>query len=147
MLFFSTAEKLDICPAMPQNAPLSALILDPSSFDRRRIKREFGNSGYSAQIDEISCLCHLKASLREKPYDIVVCDYFLPDGSGEDAMKILLSDELNKAASPVVVSANPWLKGGSISVMGKTISLVDKSSLGSGDLIKEIALSRQVAFH
>lgn len=142
MVFTNTAENIEYGLSAPLNVQIKILILDDSSFDRLRIKREISQSGFSAQVDEIVCLHNLLPRLENTTYDVVVFDYFLPDGNGEDALKILSQNERNKAAIPVMVSGNPWLDGGSITALGRTISLQDKAKFGSGQFFRDLLVDR-----
>lgn len=144
-MLYSNAARLGTAPVLSPPPPFRALVLDDSSFDRRRIKRGLINSGISVEVDEITCLYQLKPSLAARKYDLFICDYFLPDGTGEEALAVLLSDERNKSATPIVVSGNPWVNGGSVTALGKTIPFVDKSGLGNGEFFKVVVASWRMA--
>lgn len=89
-------------------APLKVLILDDSSFDRFRLRRLLLRGGLSMDIDEISCLHQLAPMLRHNVYDLIILDYFLPDGTGEEALDMVLADEAQRDAKTIMVSGNPW---------------------------------------
>ena len=128
-------------PPAPVPKHFGILILDDSSFDRLRIKREVSKAGLSAVIDEISCLCHLEDALNKKRYDLAVIDYFLPDGTGEQAIDVLLNHEINKSAKILLVSGNPWIDEGSMKERGKTFYFLQKDKLGYGEILRDITES------
>jgi len=142
MLTTLARKRLDYDPAMPIGTPVNILILDDSSFDRLRIRREVSRSGITAQIDEIACLCHLQDALDGKRYDVVIIDYFLPDGTGVEALDILLGHEVNRNAKPLLVSGNPWLNQESIRERVSSVTFLQKGKLGYGEILREFAMSQ-----
>lgn len=122
---------------IPLTERQSILILDDSSFDRLRIRREITKAGVMAAIDEISCLCHLSEALAGKTYDFVVIDYFLPDGTGDEAVDMVLADQNNFNARLVLVSGNPWIGEASIRARARQVEFINKSELGHGHFLNE----------
>jgi len=114
------------------------LILDDSGFDRLRIKREISKAGMNSEIDEISCLCQLENALNNERYDLVVIDYFLPDGTGEDAINVVLNHGINKSAKMLLVSGNPWVNEGLMKEESKRFYFLRKDKLGYGEILREI---------
>jgi len=105
------------------------------------LSREVAKAGLSAVIDEISCLCHLEDALNKKRYDLAVIDYFLPDGTGEQAIDVLLNHEINKSVKILLVSGNPWINEGSMKERGKTFYFLQKDKLGYGEILRDITES------
>ncbi len=138
MLNSATAEVLDFGLSLPIRVPMNILILDDSNFDRLRIRREIQSAGWVADVDEITCLCNLKPRLLEKRYDFVVIDYYLPDGTGEDALDILQRDKLNSDATAVLISGNPWICSSTINSRTRQVHFVAKEELGKGRIFQQI---------
>lgn len=138
MLTAIAAKRHDNGLAMPINEPLNILVLDDSGFDRLRIRREIFQSGITANIDEVSCLCQLGPALDEKRYQMVIIDYFLPDGTGEEALDILVGHDINKNATPIIVSGNSWLNEGSFKERANSVKFLQKGRLGYGNVLRDI---------
>jgi|GEM_PF-2946484 len=137
------AEKtLDYSLPLPHFEPLNVLILDDCSFDRLRIKREIAQSGIAAKIDEISCLCQLSGALNSTIYDVAIIDYYLPDGTGDDALDILLADDANKDAKLLLVSGNRWLDEDAVRKRAVSVHFHQKSELGHGNVFMHVVRSR-----
>ncbi len=129
---------------LPQYEPLRVLILDDCSFDRLRMKREIAQSGIEAKVDEISCLCQLSEALRNTTYDVAVIDYYLPDGTGEDAIDILLADEDNKDAKLLLISGNKWLDEEAVRKRAVSVHFHRKNELGHGRVFRHVVETNRV---
>ncbi len=130
---------LPVSPCERQNI----LILDDSSFDRLRIKREIARAGLVAHIDEISCLCHLSDALADEIYDIVIIDYFLPDGTGDDALDLVMTDENHRDARLILVSGNPWVCAATVKERNRQVEFINKSKLGYGHFLSRITARKR----
>lgn len=142
MLNSSAALRLDVSPPMYQGAPLKILILDDSKFDRLRINREIQQTGVLAETDEIFCLCSLKSMLEANSYDLIVVDYYLPDGTGEDALKMIAADPLNFDAKTILVSGNPWICQKTLPRTIGPVEFIGKEELGRGKCFTDILASK-----
>lgn len=71
--------------------PLKALILDDSSFDRRRLMRECRDAGFDIAFAEAPTLSELKAALDAQTFDLVFVDFRLTDGDGLGALERIYS--------------------------------------------------------
>jgi len=77
-------------PAHPRTADtISILLVDDSQSIREAYRRLFERSGYD--VATADTLRHAAAAVEARRYDIVIVDYFLPDGNGEELCRKLSS--------------------------------------------------------
>lgn len=87
-------------------APISALLLDDSAFDRARIRRMAQSSGLPVTIEEAPTLSSLAEKLDTNTYDLVLIDYGLTDGDGLAALDILQADARHRSTAKIMISGN-----------------------------------------
>lgn len=108
-----------------------ALILDDSNFDRLRLKRHINGTGMPVQVDEISCLCLLEGALARRSYDLIIIDYYLPDGNGEEALDMIYSHPLQRSAMALLTSGNSWKAEIGVQKLPQNTDFIAKSRLSS----------------
>jgi len=112
--------------------PLRALILDDSTFDRRRILRLSANSGIAIQMDEVASLATLEIALEKSDFDIILVDYNLPEGNGIDAIKMVNNNTRNADCPTVMVAGD-----------SKASIAVQAMRLGCADYISKDGLTAE----
>lgn len=87
--------------------PLRVLILDDSEFDARRIKRTLSAVDPNIQVSAVATLTDYYRRLLSDRFDVLIIDYFLPDGDGLTALR-MASDHANgdSLASIMVAGEN-----------------------------------------
>ncbi len=84
--------------------PISALVLDDSAFDRRRICRMGTALQLPITFDEAATLDAMRSSLSRGTYDVMLIDYHLSEGDGLAALELLKQDERNRDSIKIMVS-------------------------------------------
>jgi len=64
---------------------MKILVVDDERLIRWSIKRMLGRLGHTVQ--EAEDLESARRAVREEDYDVVLCDFRMPDGSGADLLK------------------------------------------------------------
>lgn len=70
------------------NKPLRALIVDDSENDALLVLRELNRSGYAVTHERVDTAADLRAAL-EKPWDLIISDFVMPQFGGLEALKIV----------------------------------------------------------
>ena len=91
-----------IAPA--QAAPLRLLILDDSEFDARRIKRALHTVDPSMVVSSVKSLTEYYRSILSERFDVLIIDYFLPDGDGLTALRMATDHANGNAFSTIMVA-------------------------------------------
>ncbi|MCE5211561.1 MAG: response regulator, partial [Deltaproteobacteria bacterium] len=68
---------------------LRALVVDDSEDDVLLIIRTLQKGGYKIQFERVETAQTMKKALREKQWDIILCDYKMPDFSAPSAISLL----------------------------------------------------------
>lgn len=74
--------------------PLRALLIEDSPADAALLLRELERGNYTVTAERVETAAALQAALAGPPWDIVFCDYSLPDFSGEAALEIVKASGL-----------------------------------------------------
>ena len=69
---------------------LNALIIEDSDDDTQLLVHELERGGYAVTHECVATAATLKTALSRQPWDIVFCDYTLPQFSGESALRIVM---------------------------------------------------------
>ncbi len=83
-------------PASTHPLPLRVLILDDSEFDVLRIKKTLGAVDPSIQVAAVANLTDFYRRILADRFDVLIIDYFLPDGDGLTALR-MAQDHANGA--------------------------------------------------
>ncbi len=70
-------------------SPLRLLLVEDSENDSLLLLRELRRGGYQPTWERVETLEALKNALSQSEWDLVICDYTLPDFSGTDALHLL----------------------------------------------------------
>jgi len=69
--------------------PLNVLIVEDSEDDAKLLVRELHRGEYKVSFERVQTATAMSKALANKKWDIVICDYSMPDFSGMDALKLL----------------------------------------------------------
>ena len=83
-----------------------ALLLDDSSFDRRRIQRLGGKGDIPIQFDEAGNLEEFETAVERVQYDLIMIDYRLPRGDGLMALDTISRAERNHDVAKIMLTGN-----------------------------------------
>ena len=83
---------------------ISALILDDSKFDRRRIRRMSRDMGLPMLLDEVASITALRRILDEESFDLIFLDYLLGEGDGLQALTLVQTHPAHRHC-PVIMLA------------------------------------------
>lgn len=77
------------------NIPLKLLLVEDSRDDADLLLRELRRGGYSVTSERVQTPEAMKSALETQTWDLIICDYSMPDFSGLDALRIARSHTLN----------------------------------------------------
>lgn len=68
---------------------LHTLIVEDSASDARLVVRQIERAGYEVRWERVDAPDALKAALVQQTWDVILCDYSMPDFGGNDALEIV----------------------------------------------------------
>ncbi len=71
--------------------PIRVLIVEDSDYDSELLIRALKRGGYTPEYERVETAAAMNAALESQTWDLVICDYVMPDFSGHDALKLLQS--------------------------------------------------------
>ncbi len=71
------------------SVPLRVLIVEDSDDDTILLVRELRRGGYDVSFERVDSASSMAAALDQKEWDLVVCDYSMPNFSGSSALRLL----------------------------------------------------------
>src|SRR5207248_11362792 len=74
---------------MPELKALNVLHIEDSANDAFLITRELRRAGYDVQMQRVENEQQLREALAQRSWDVVLADYYLPQLSIEDALKVV----------------------------------------------------------
>ncbi len=83
---------------------LRVLILDDERFDRHRLGRLCSGLDLTCTITNAQCLQEFGPLLDHTPFDLILIDYALPDGTGLDALRMARFSARNLNAPTLMIS-------------------------------------------
>lgn len=83
---------------------VSALLVDDSEFDRRRIRRLSLEGALPLVMDEADSIRALPDRLESSDFDVILMDYALPEGDGLEALHVVRRS-IRNAGCPVIMVA------------------------------------------
>jgi diguanylate cyclase (GGDEF)-like protein/PAS domain S-box-containing protein len=86
-----------------ENDPIRILLVDDSVSVRRTYQQLLTAQGFTVDLGESIAEGYSKA--RGGRYDLVIVDYYLPDGTGDELVRKLRSDAATKNASVALITA------------------------------------------
>jgi len=94
--------KKDIPPETTPRQSLRLLMVDDSEDDVLLILREITRGGYTPVYERVETAEAMKKNLQEKPWDIILCDYKMPNFSAP--MAIAMVKEANTDTPLIIIS-------------------------------------------
>src|SRR6185503_5532765 len=68
---------------------LEILIVEDSPADAELVAHHIECAGYEVRSERVDRASGLKAALAAKPWDVILCDYSMPEFSGSDALALV----------------------------------------------------------
>ena len=96
----------DTAPALFDAGPVQVLVLDDQRFDRHRISRLCTGLEMEIEVAHADCLSSFAAQLVATRFDLIFLDYFLPDGTGLEALDMIRLSALNCNAAVIMVAGD-----------------------------------------
>ena len=69
--------------------PLSVLMVEDSDEDTELVIRELRRGGYDVSFERVDTPQAMSATLENRAWDVVICDFSLPHFAGADALRLL----------------------------------------------------------
>lgn len=69
--------------------PLRVLVVEDSEYDARIMLHQLKNGGYDLAYERVETAEAMHSALREKTWDVILCDYRLPQFNGMEAIELL----------------------------------------------------------
>ncbi|WP_420862336.1 response regulator [Algirhabdus cladophorae] len=82
------------------------LLLEDCEFDRLRFSRMAKKSNILLDITTVTNLSELAVAADKATFNLVVLDYFLPQGTAVNAVEMLRNSDCNQDAKPIILSGN-----------------------------------------
>ena len=76
--------------------PLHVLIVEDSEGDATLLLLELRKGGYDVVFERVETPRDMQAALKEKTWDLIVSDYFMPKFSAPEALSVLQASKLNQ---------------------------------------------------
>ena len=105
---------------------ISALVLDDSTFDRRRLMRDCRKAGLDISFTEVSTITAMCEALDKGTFDLVFVDYRLTDGSGLIALEQIYGHPWHLDCATIMIAGD-----------GDTEIAVKAVRLGCSDYIEK----------
>ncbi len=71
------------------STPLSVLMVEDSDADTDLVIMELRRGGYDVSFERVNTPLAMSATLHDRAWDVVICDFSLPNFSGADALRLL----------------------------------------------------------
>lgn len=88
------------------DTPVRALLLEDSTFDRRRILRMGDRMERDLRIDEAPDLATLRGRVATKDYDVILLDYALGRDTGLEALDAIDESPGNRNAAKIMITGS-----------------------------------------
>src|SRR5712672_791135 len=82
-------------PAAAIKVPLRVLIVEDSEFDAQMIVSMLRKGGYEVTSERVETEAALQAALDNRPWDVVLADYNLPEFDAVAALQVLQQTRLD----------------------------------------------------
>jgi PleD family two-component response regulator len=85
---------------------INAIVLDDSTFDRRRLRRMSREAGLPLLLDEVDSIDALQKALDDEVFDVVFLDYRLPVGNGLIAHDVVRKHPRHAECPTIMLAGN-----------------------------------------
>lgn len=113
------------------NAPLRLLLVEDSVDDADVIVRHLQRGGYEVAFERVDSRDGLSRAIEQCGWDLVICDYYLPQFSGTDALKLLREKGLE---APLIFVSGTMGEGAAVTAL----------KLGAQDYVMKDSLGRLI---
>ncbi|MFK7876988.1 MAG: response regulator [Paracoccaceae bacterium] len=114
--------------------PISALVIEDSEFDRKRIARVFKETGLDCKITEIGCLSNLRGTLDVQKFDLVLVDFQLPESDGLEAVNLIRSHPAHLNNAIIMITGQADITVAIAAMKSGCSDYFEKSALCAEDL-------------
>ncbi|MFT6675083.1 MAG: CheY-like chemotaxis protein [Sulfitobacter sp.] len=83
---------------------IPVLILDDERFDRHRLARLCSGLEFPCAVANASTLIDFKTRIEESAFDLILIDYYLPDGTGMDALELVRLSPRNLNTATIMIT-------------------------------------------
>lgn len=122
----------------PPPDAVTALILDDSRIDRRRLLRLLREAGLAVAATEAADLAGFAAALDAGPFHLAFIDYALPDGSGLEALEMLGAHPQGSGAAPVMITGHGQLDIAVQAMRRGCVDYIAKDQLSAAELRRAV---------
>jgi diguanylate cyclase (GGDEF)-like protein len=139
---------------------LRVLMIEDSPADATLVQWELKNAGYEASVRRVETASELQAALDEDTWDVVTCDYRLPQFSapaalelvhnhGADVPFIVISGTIGEQAAVEMMraGAHDYLMKGQLARLGPAIERELRDAAGRAQRVQAEASLHHQAFH
>jgi PleD family two-component response regulator len=85
---------------------IKALLLDDSTFDRRRIRRLSDKTAVTVDLVEVASVEALRHAIELEVFDLILIDYRLPQGDGLEVLAYVRKSTLNHDAATIMITGD-----------------------------------------
>ena len=123
--------------------PLRVLFVEDSENDTALVLRELKRIGYEVETGRVETADAMRAALKDREWDVIICDYSLPSfdapralevlqASGKDLPFIILSGTIGEETAVAVMKAgaHDFLLKGNLTLACRTSSALGASKDG-----------------
>ncbi len=125
--------------------PCRALIIDDTAFYRSLLRRELQRTFIGVDVDEIASVDQLHDQLNQTAYQLILVDFLLPDGTGDDALDIIFSRPDSKGSATLMLSASPAIDTAPIRRHAHNVEYLQKCDVTRASLKNAILRALQTS--
>ena len=135
-----------ILPGTGPRAPVRALVLDDSDFDRTRVARLLQKVCGTVTIRDASDIGDFRAALDEADFDLILIDYLLVGETGLTAVELLADHPRQAGSTAIMVAGEGNLDVALRAMRGGCTDYIPKSELSVEGLRDILAQALQRTF-
>src|ERR1035437_5842956 len=92
----------EISSTSPARVPLRVLLIEDCAADAELLLAELRRGGYEPTWERVDTAAALRAALQRQPWDVITCDWIMPQFSAPAALKLI--QELHLDVPVIIVS-------------------------------------------
>lgn len=136
------------------NLPLRLLLVEDSADDAALIVRHLQQGGYDVAFERVDSPDALSRAIEQGGWDLVICDYYMPQFSGADALKLVREKGLeapfifasgtmgeDAAVSALKLGAQDYVMKGNL---GRLLPAIDRELREAGEKRGHIQLEQRL---
>lgn len=121
--------------------PIKALIIDDSTFDRRRLRRLLQDTDLPINLVEVSSISTLPQALDASHFDVIFIDYVLPRGDGIEALQLVRRHRKNNHCATIMLTGDDRSDVAVRALHNGCTDYIFKGDLTSGSLKERVLLA------